>query len=178
MILRPKFFERNAVKVAKDLIGCFLCTPKGKFMIVETEAYEGLKDLASHASRGKTQRNQTMFGGPGVWYIYFTYGMHHMLNIVCGSHGHPAAVLIRGITASPISLLGPAKLTKYLNVDKTFNGKKSEIKTGLWLESARLNIYTKFKIIKTPRIGVSYAGPIWSKKKYRFVVKEFETKKF
>ena len=163
--------------VAKELLGCFLCTKKGKFRIVETEAYEGIKDKASHASRGKTERNEVMFEGAGTIYIYFTYGMHWMLNIVCGPKGHPGAVLIRGITASPPSvplpllvkekgviqkpdLSGPARLTKYLEIDKRLNNQKLG-------KNQQKSIITR-----TPRIGVAYAGPIWSQKKWRFVLKE------
>ncbi len=193
-MLKKTFFARSAVSVAKDLIGCFLCVPGKKFMIVETEAYEGLDDKASHARSGKTERNKIMFGNPGVWYVYFTYGMHYMLNIVCGPNGHPGAVLVRGITLLPttppfvregekvaMSLLGPAKLTKYLKIDKSFNGKSATLKTGLWIEPSKFIHDDHLKlinIIKTPRVGVGYAGPVWSKKKYRFVLDGFETKKF
>lgn len=196
-MLGKEFFERNAVEVARDLIGCRLIKKlkNGKierFRIVETEAYEGLQDKASHASRGKTVRNQVMFGKPGYWYVYFTYGMHYMLNVVCGPKNHPAAVLIRGISHPALrvalpyikggkkkidaSLLGPAKLTKYLNINKKFNGKIANKKTGLWIEPS-LKI-TKLKIKNSPRIGVAYAGPVWSAQKYRFVLSGFETKKF
>jgi DNA-3-methyladenine glycosylase len=176
----PKsFFERNAVKVAKDLIGCFLCTRDGRHMIVETEAYEGVEDRASHASRGKTDRNQVMFGDPGRWYIYFTYGMHYMLNIVCGKKGHPAAVLIRGV----VNAIGPGRLTKKLEIDKKLNGKKLSKTSGFWIEydptSPHLAGFRGTKeILKTPRIGVDFAGSVWSKKRYRFVLEGYETKKF
>jgi DNA-3-methyladenine glycosylase len=140
--IKSKFFERSAVKVARELIGCFLVRKlkNGKMerlKIVETEAYEGHSDKASHASRGETARNKVMFGEPGVWYIYFTYGMHYMLNIVCGPKGHPAAVLIRGVKGA----IGPARLTKKLNIDKKFNGQPASKKTGLWIETAH---YTDF----------------------------------
>ena len=65
-------------------------------MITEVEAYDGFKDKASHASRGKTERNKIMFEKAGKWYVYFTYGMHWMLNVVCGQKNYPAAILIRG----------------------------------------------------------------------------------
>ena len=198
-MLSKNFFNRSAVVVAKELLGCFLCTKKGKFRIVETEAYEGIKDKASHASRGKTERNEVMFEGAGTIYIYFTYGMHWMLNIVCGPKGHPGAVLIRGITASPPSvplpllvkekgviqkpdLSGPARLTKYLEIDKRLNNQKLGKKVGLWMEEntdcpkirgrAKMVNQQKSIITRTPRIGVAYAGPIWSQKKWRFVLKE------
>jgi len=157
-----------------------------RYKIVETEAYEGVNDKASHASRGETARNKVMFGPSGRWYVYFTYGMHYMLNIVCGRKGYPAAVLIRGIIGEEgEKIIGPARLTKKFNVDKSFNGKKASRETRLWIEAhtskthdRRFLMYgKKLKIMKTPRIGVDYSGPIWSNKLYRFVLKEFETKK-
>ena len=135
-------------------------------MITKVEAYDGYKDKASHASRGKTERNQVMFGPAGYFYIYFTYGMHWMLNIVTGPKNYPAAVLIRGTK----EINGPARLTKFLKIDKKFNGKKAELKTGLWFEDRGVKINPK-DIMKTARVGVAYAGPVWSKKKYRFLLK-------
>ncbi len=188
-MLTKKFLGRSAVAVARELIGCFLyrsisssktglrgVNKVQKYMIVETEAYEGLKDKASHASRGETERNKVMFGQAGVWYVYFTYGMHYMLNIVCGPQNYPAAVLIRGMVSEKgEKIIGPGRLTKKLNIDKSFNGKKSSRRTGLWIQKREVKPPT---IFRTPRIGVNYSGPIWSKKHYRFVLKEFETKRF
>ena len=83
--LPESFFERSAVVVAQELIGCLLCRKLDEkiltFPILETEAYLGSEDLASHARFGKTQRNAPMFGPPGRWYVYLCYGMHSMLNI-------------------------------------------------------------------------------------------------
>ena len=167
--LKVEFFDRNAVVVARVLIGKYLVRKAGNktysYKIVETEAYEGLKDKASHANRGQTPRNTPMFDHPGTIYVYFTYGMHWMLNIVCGKKGHPAAVLIRGVEGC----IGPARLTKKLKIDKDLNSKILGRKSGLWIEDNSVN--KKLKIIKTSRIGVDYAGPIWSKKLYRFVLK-------
>lgn len=175
--MTKEFFERDAGVVARDLIGCFLYTPAGKYMIVETESYGGFVDKASHSSRGETKRNAVMWGPPGRFYVYFTYGLHYMLNVVCREPGHPSAVLIRGIVnlKTGEKFLGPAILTKKLGIDKRLNGSIVSKKTGLWIEFPKIK--TKLKILKTPRIGVDYAG-LWAKKKYRFVVKEFETKKF
>lgn len=165
--LTQKFFERSAVAVAKDLLGKFLVRRwRGRevaLIITETEAYHGSHDLASHAARGLTPRNRPMFGPPGRWYVYFTYGMHWMLNIVTGKKGQPSAVLIRGVEGSN----GPAKLTKMLHIDKKFNAKPANRQTSLWIEDRGERI-KKFQIKTGPRIGVAYAGPIWSKKKYRF----------
>ena len=104
-VLTKKFFERSALKVAPELLGKYLCVSSSLrrrtskcFMITEVEAYDGPKDKASHASRGRTLRNEPMFGEAGRWYVYFTYGMHWMLNIVTGPKDYPAAVLIRGVS--------------------------------------------------------------------------------
>ena len=167
-ILKPEFFERSSVLVARDLLGKYLMRKvNGKletYKIIETEAYEGLDDKASHASRGQTIRNTPMFGPPGMIYVYFTYGMHYMLNLVCGKKGHPSAVLIRGVK----DCVGPARLTKKFGIDKTLNGKMLGKKTGLWIESRDTSNEIR-KILKTPRIGVEYAG-LWAKKLYRFVL--------
>src|SRR3989338_5802834 len=99
-ILTRAFFNRPTLKVAEELIGKFLVRKIGRkevaLMIVETEAYGGSRDLASHARSGKTKRNFPMFEEAGTIYVYFTYGMHWMLNIVTGKKEEPAAVLIRG----------------------------------------------------------------------------------
>lgn len=176
-IIRQDFFNRSAVVVAKELLGKNLCRRVGKaqvrkFKITETEAYEGFKDKASHASKGKTGRNAPMFGPPGTIYAYFTYGMHWMLNIVCGPRNHPAAVLIRGITSpnfQKINLSGPGRLTKYLGVDKKLNGQPLGRRVGLWVEDSKLKI-ENCKIENLPRVGVGYAGPVWANKKWRFVL--------
>ncbi|OGY68200.1 MAG: hypothetical protein A3H63_00050 [Candidatus Harrisonbacteria bacterium RIFCSPLOWO2_02_FULL_45_10c] len=102
-----------------------------------------------------------MFGEAGHWYVYFTYGMHWLLNIVTGPKEYPAAILIRGVAG----INGPARLTKALHINKKFDGKKADKKSGLWVEKRGV---AKLKIKKGPRIGVDYAGPIWSKKNFRF----------
>jgi len=177
-------------------------------MITEMEAYDGFCDKASHAHLGKTKRNEPMFSHPGYFYVYFTYGMHWLLNIVTGKKDYPAAVLIRGAISlehaskstdifplenssssrklsksshgprplvfsrhipSPIVLTGPAKLTKFLKIDGKLNGKQVGKKTGLWLEDRGVRI-KKNEIKKTPRIGVDFAGPVWAKKRWRFLI--------
>jgi len=79
----------------------------------------GPDDLASHAARGRTKRNKVMFGPPGMFYVYFVYGMHWMLNVVTGPVGYPAAVLIRGIEG----IQGPGRLTKALRINGNLNGR-------------------------------------------------------
>ena len=99
-VLPRSFYARNdPVKVALDLLGKIIRVPGDgcAARIVETEAYGGPRDRASHAWRGKTPRNQTMFGPPGTAYIYLCYGMHRMLNVVTAPEGVAAAVLIRAV---------------------------------------------------------------------------------
>lgn len=168
-ILKKKFFERSAITVAEELIGMYLIRKVGdeiyEEMITEAEAYEGPDDLASHASKGKTPRTEVMFGEAGILYIYFIYGMYNMLNIVTGRKDHPSAVLIRGTE----HINGPGRLTKALQIDRRANKKKAEPETGVWFEDRGIKIDKKL-IKKTARIGVSYAGPVWEKKEYRFVL--------
>ena len=168
-ILDHAFFNRSASKVAQELLGKFLVRKwrgqEMRHMITEVEAYVGPHDLACHASRGLTPRTRVMFGPAGHWYVYFTYGMHWMLNIVTGELGYPAAVLIRGVE----NVSGPARLTKSLRIDKRFNGKPANRTTRLWVEESGV-ILEKKHIQRSKRIGVSYAGPIWSNKLYRFIL--------
>ena len=147
-------------------------------MITEVEAYYGFQDKASHAHRGKTARNAPMFGEAGRWYVYLTYGIHWMLNIVTGPKDYPAAVLIRGVRSSTFDKLlnGPAKLTKFLKIDKRFNNLPATRKTGLWMEDRGVK-FAESAIKRASRIGVDYAGD-WAKKKYRFIMKMYGEKNF
>lgn len=172
-VLRQKFFNRDTETVAQELLGKLLIRKvNGKevaVMITETEAYDGLEDKASHAHKGKTKRTQVMFGHPGNFYVYLCYGMYYMLNIVTREKNYPAAVLVRGAVANSVNLNGPGKLTKFLKVDGRLNNKKAAIETGLWFEDGEGKI-KKENIKKTPRVGVNYAGPVWSARKLRFIL--------
>jgi DNA-3-methyladenine glycosylase len=174
-VLPHSFFNRKTLTVARELIGKYLSRKvDGRIIrqkITEVEAYVGPHDLACHSSRGKTARNSPMFCEAGTIYVYFTYGMHWMLNIVTEEKDFPAAVLIRGTE----NISGPARLTKALKIDKSLNGLKLGKKSGLWIESdlsARKGGSANpsgGKIVRTPRIGISYAGP-WAEKPYRFIL--------
>jgi DNA-3-methyladenine glycosylase len=167
-MLESTFFDRPAEKVANDLIGCALNWKNGDQtearIITETECYTGPDDLASHASRGRTKRLEAMFGPPGIFYVYFVYGMHWMLNVVTGPVGYPSAVLIRGAEG----IVGPGRLTKALRINGHLNGKAANKETGVWFSQEPRPI--KPKVTRSSRIGVSYAGPIWSLKPYRFTL--------
>jgi DNA-3-methyladenine glycosylase len=169
------FFNRPALGVAKELLGCHLVrkTKDGieRFMITETEAYVGPHDLASHSSKGRTKRTEVMYQRAGTIYVYLIYGMHNMLNIVTGEKDYPAAVLIRAVeNKDGHAVTGPGKVAKHLHIDRMINNTLLGNQSNLWVEFP--STITKLKITSTPRIGVSYAGPIWAEKKYRFVLKK------
>lgn len=175
-ILSPDFFRRPALQVAQDLLGKHLVRRIGKktypLRITEVEAYDGPHDLACHAAKGRTARTEPMFAQGGLFYVYLCYGMHWMLNIVTGPADYPAAVLIRAAEESgsrPRNMDGPAKLTKYLRINKSLNKKPAHPSSGLWFED-RGDRVPRQKIKRSPRIGVDYAGPVWSKKPWRFTL--------
>src|SRR5271170_4236176 len=163
-VLDEEFFGRPALVVARELLGKYLVRRVGRQTIAaiihETEAYVGPHDLACHAAKGHTPRTAVMFGPAGIWYVYFVYGIHWMLNIVTGDEGYPAAVLLRGAG----EWVGPARLTKGLGVDKQFNGRLSAEESGLWIENRGLTL-PRSAVQRTPRIGVDYAGD-WAAKPY------------
>src|SRR5580700_5264286 len=107
--------ERKTVALARSLLGKHLVRrwPDGRVearLIIEVEAYDGERDLACHAARGRTRRTDTLYAAGGVWYVYLCYGIHEMLNLVVGPADWPAAILIRGIDGC----IGPGRLTRAL----------------------------------------------------------------
>ena len=160
--LGRKFFERDTLEVAKDLLGCFLVRKIGKKVvrarIVETEAYKGEDDLACHASKGRTKRTEVMYGKAGHAYIYLIYGMYELLNIVTEKKDFPAAVLIRAVEIEGIPLKetnGPGKLTRALQIDRQLNAEDLISSNELWLEKGKLSSSETMQ--STKRIGVDYA---------------------
>lgn len=153
-------------------------------MICETEAYDGEQDQACHARSGRTARNAAMYGNPGHAYVYFTYGMHWMLNCVCGPVDYPAAVLIRALIplegmdmiarhregiAEKDWCSGPARLTRALSIDRQFNGSNLTMKDSeLFIEDYRQ--IPDDLVQTTPRIGIQYAGEPWVSLPWRFVI--------
>lgn len=160
--LSREFFNRNTLKVAKELLGKYLVRQIGNKKIigkiVETEAYMGHNDLASHASRGKTPRTEIMFGKSGTAYIYLIYGMYYCFNIVTEKDDFPAAVLIRAIETSenPKLTNGPGKLSRYLNIDKSLNGEDMINSAKIWVESDGKKV-KKNNTVSSSRVGISYA---------------------
>lgn len=163
-MLPREFYEQKTLKVAKELLGKFLVHKKISGMITETEAYHGFRDLASHAARGKTKRTKIMFGPAGHAYIYLIYGMYYCLNVVTEREEYPAAVLIRAVEG----VSGPGRLTRHFKIDKKLNGVDMTTSSKLWIEDRGIKIAPS-KIIRTPRIGVDYAGA-YKDKKWRFVL--------
>jgi len=160
----------GTVACARWLLGKFLVRQLSDarvsaHMITEVEAYDGERDLACHARAGRTARTAPLYEEGGIWYVYLCYGIHEMLNLVVGPRDWPAAVLIRGVEG----IHGPGRVTRQLSINRTLNGAPAEPSSGLWLEDRGVTVSRK-SVQATPRIGVDYAGSIWSKKPWRFVL--------
>lgn len=173
MRLKITFFEQKTLKVAKQLLGCFLIHKIGKkkiiARIIETEAYCGPADLANHASKGRTKRTEVMFRKAGHAYVYLIYGMYHCFNIVTEKENYPAAVLIRSVGIGKKEITGPGKVCRALGIDKRLNGVDLIKSKELWVEKNNQRLKDN-KIKRLPRVGVDYAGK-WAKKKWRFQLK-------
>lgn len=162
MILSRRFYERNTLSVAKNLLGCILVRKIGqkeiRAVIMETEAYMGEDDLASHASRGRTPRTEIMYGEAGRAYVYLIYGMYHCLNIVTEKKNFPAAVLIRSVKIDGVEYRktnGPGKLCRELEIDRKLSGADVTTEEKIWVEKGKK--ITDKKITAAPRIGIAYA---------------------
>lgn len=169
-VLAPETWDSRATLAhARSLLGKVLVRTRGRrvsaHVITEVEAYIGEHDLACHASRGRTARTEVMFGPAGRWYVYLVYGMHEMLNLVTGPAGWPSAILVRGLADTS----GPGRVTRALGIDRSLNGRPVAPVSGLHIEDRGIRVPARF-ITRTPRIGVDYAGPVWSAKPWRFVV--------
>ena len=189
MLVTEDYYQQEDVLfLAKDLLGKWLFTQfDGQLcggIIIETEAYRGVTDRASHAFGGRrTARNEMMYAVGGVIYVYQCYGIHALLNIVTHKAEVPEAILIRGIFPTHGEELmlrrlgktqmsskltdGPGKLSKALGIKKIHNGLSLQ-SNQIWLEDRGMNIPAT-QINATPRIGVDYAGED-ALLSYRFVV--------
>ena len=167
-VITPKELQsEDTVSLARWLLGKALirtiARKQTRHIITEVEAYDGERDRACHASKGRTKRTEVMYQSGGIWYVYLCYGVHEMLNLVTGPEGYPAAVLIRGVDG----LAGPGRLTKHLEIDRRLNGLPARPDNGLHLEDCGLEIPRRM-LKSGPRIGVGYAGPVWARKPWRF----------
>jgi DNA-3-methyladenine glycosylase len=167
-ILKRAFYERPTVDVARDLLGKIVVHGPTAGMIVETEAYPGGDDLASHSARGITPRTRVIFGPPGHVYVYFSYGMYQCLNLICERDGTPGGVLVRALeplagievmqsrrpAARKVEDLasGPGKLTLALAITMQHNG--ADVTRGSLVVREPLE-KRRFEIDVTPRIGIS-----------------------
>lgn len=190
MKLQQSFYlDTDVVAISKALLGKYLFTcidglTTGGY-VVETEAYNGIVDRASHAyGNRRTKRTEIMFAEGGIAYIYLCYGIHEMFNIVTSTEGHAQAILIRAIEPTegietillrrgmdkvkPNITAGPGSVAKALRIDRKLNGISLQSDT-MWLEDRGLN-FTDDQIAAVPRIGVAYAGQD-ALLPYRFYVK-------
>jgi len=167
-ILKRAFYERPAIAAARDLLGKIVVHGPTAGIIVETEAYPGGDDFASHSSRGITPRTRVIFGPPGHAYVYFIYGMYQCLNLVCEPEGKPGCVLVRALEPlAGIDLMrrrrpaarkiedlasGPGKLTLALAITLQHNGADVTRGSLVVREPAEKQ---RFEILITPRIGIS-----------------------
>ncbi|MBX3357939.1 MAG: DNA-3-methyladenine glycosylase [Phycisphaeraceae bacterium] len=182
-----RFFATTAGELAQRLIGCRLVRVlhggiRVSGVIVETEAYLGAPDTASHARGGRrTRRTEPMYGPPGTAYVYFTYGMHYCMNAVCGQVDEPVAVLIRALhplegldfmrsrrgVDAPTSLCsGPAKLCQAMDIEREFSGVDLVEHPALFIERPPAAARSR-TLTNTARIGVGNADE-WARAPLRW----------
>ena len=159
-----KFYQRDCVTVAKELVGKLLVCGDKRLRISETEAYWGEADTACHAHKGRTNRTEVMYAEGGTIYIYLCYGMHWMLNIVTGKKEDPQAVLIRACVEAP----GPGKLTKKLGITGSLNRRHILKQDHLRIEDDGFQC----QIAADKRVGIGYASQEDQDRLWRFKIKE------
>lgn len=188
MRLLRNSFSVPATLLAPRLLGCRLVRvlPDGARLagiIVETEAYVGVQDRASHAFGGRrTPRNESMYGRPGTCYVYFTYGMHHCVNVVCSRRDDPQAVLLRALEpVEGIDLIrarrggkppgsccnGPGKLCEAMAIDRTLDGIDLAAGETLWIEDRPGG---DPPVTTAARVGIGDKG-IWTRRRLRWLVR-------
>lgn len=165
MILDGKFFHRDCLEVAPDLVGKLIVRrldngEEISLRITETEAYRGTEDKACHAAKGRTPRTEILYGESGIIYVYLCYGIHWLMNVITGEVEQPQGVLIRACEGFE----GPARLTKKLQIDKSFNNQHVDGNERLYF----LDDGFKPQIRTDKRVGIDYAGEEWAAKPWRF----------
>jgi DNA-3-methyladenine glycosylase len=169
------FYARDTRVVARALLGRVIATPARRARIVETEAYHGRADAASHAHRGQTARNAPMFGAAGHAYVYLIYGVWNCFNVVTMEPGYPAAVLVRAAEllepgADPREAAGPGKLCQALGLTRAHSGQDLVLGDQVWLEDDGTRVPPR-RIARGPRVGVAYAGA-WAERPWRYWVRD------
>jgi DNA-3-methyladenine glycosylase len=183
------FFARQTETVARELLGVWLVRTSDEGMtggvIVETEAYGGPEDLASHSRAGRTRRTAPMFGPVGCAYVYLVYGMHHCLNVVAKGDAEAGAVLIRAVEprlgidlmrsrrgrraeAAVRLAAGPARLCQAFAVTRELDGHDLTKGADLWLASPPPTNSLLAQVALGRRVGVDYAGDGWADRPWRF----------
>lgn len=168
--LDHRFFQRDALEVAPELLGKQLVRDFGdgrrmSLTLSDVEVYRGEEDLACHASKGRTRRTEALYREGGVVYVYLIYGMYWLLNFVTGQEGHPQGIMIRGT----LEIQGPGRIGRALALDKSFYAEDISTSGRLWVENGE----TSGPLFSTsPRVGVDYAGAVWSKIDWRFTLLE------
>ncbi|MFF4441156.1 DNA-3-methyladenine glycosylase [Streptomyces sp. NPDC001621] len=193
--LPREFFDRPVLEIAPDLLGRILVrsTPDGTIALrlTEVEAYDGPNDPGSHAYRGRTARNEVMFGPPGHVYVYFTYGMWHCMNLVCGPEGRASAVLLRAgevvegaeparkrrLSARNDKELakGPARLATALGVDRSLDGTDACAPGDTPLRMLTGVPVPSHQVRSGPRTGVAGAGGDGDRYPWRYWVADDPT---
>lgn len=197
--LPRSFYACSAEDLARRLLGCLLVRQMDdgerlSVRIVETEAYIGVRDRASHAFGGRrTPRNEAMYADPGTSYVYFTYGMHYCFNVVCGRRDEPLAVLVRaaepvrgvermaalrrgGATSGNVAqamarlCAGPARLCQALAIDRGLNGIDLTRDERLTIAAPERDVVDDREVVRAARIGLGCDGP-WAARRLRWLVK-------
>jgi len=189
-ILSREFYTQPTLAVAKALLGKYILRRAGKKIfagkIIETEAYIGPQDKASHAylpyrlrswpgQTKRTPRNEAEFLQGGHIYIYLVYGMYWQLNITTWKEDTPECILIRALDMGQEikRANGPGKLCGYLKLNKSFNEEDITQSKRIWLEDRGEKV-SPVQILATGRIGIDYAGSYWARRKWRFLLKEYK----
>jgi DNA-3-methyladenine glycosylase len=184
-------FDADPVTTARRLLGQelvhVLAGQRVAGRIVEVEAYLGPPDRAAHTFGGRrSARNASMWAGGGHAYVYFVYGMHYCLNVVCGPEGSGTAVLVRALEPTqgietmfarrPAArraeelCAGPGRLTQALGIDLARDGCDLRRAAALWIEQCRASPLPDADVAATVRIGVGYAGR-WARRRLRFLIR-------
>jgi DNA-3-methyladenine glycosylase len=175
-LLTQRFFARDALDLARDLVGRVLVRGEVAVRITEVEAYRHPGDTASHCRMGRTARNAPMWGPPGHAYVYLCYGVHSMLNLVSNAEGEGAAVLVRAAEAiageaviagrrgGRLDLAGPGKVAAALALDTSWSGHPLFVRGGLELHEGT----PVPRALVGPRVGIDYAAARDRRAPYRF----------